>query len=115
MASSDSEKEEAAAAAAVAEEEEEEEDEHERAMEKQYWKYLPLQKAALTGDWEEAKRIIDGDGDALTAKITPDEEIALHVAVATSAVKLYARFIIKKKWSFLKCASAHHMPFIQKV
>ncbi|KAL7224892.1 hypothetical protein ACSBR1_026214 [Camellia fascicularis] len=52
-------------------------------LEKQYWKYLPLQKAALTGDWEEAKRIIDGDGDALTTKITPDEEIAIHVAVAT--------------------------------
>ncbi|KAL7224901.1 hypothetical protein ACSBR1_026222 [Camellia fascicularis] len=80
MASSDSEKEEAAAAAAVAEEEE---DEEARALEKQYWKYLSLQKAALTGDWKEAKRIIDGDGDALTAKITPDEEIALHVAVAT--------------------------------
>ncbi|GMP36915.1 hypothetical protein CsSME_00008852 [Camellia sinensis var. sinensis] len=107
MASSDSEKEEAAAAAAVTEEEEEaavaatvaeeeeeeeeeedededeDEDEEARALEKQYWKYLPLQKAALTGDWEEAKRIIDGDGDALTAKITPDEEIALHVAVET--------------------------------
>ncbi|KAL7193985.1 hypothetical protein ACSBR2_025596 [Camellia fascicularis] len=72
MASSDSEKEEAAAAAAVAEEEEEEEeeDEDERALEKRYWKYLPIRKAALTGDWEEAKRIIGGDGDALTAKIT---------------------------------------------
>ncbi|GMP36839.1 hypothetical protein CsSME_00008829 [Camellia sinensis var. sinensis] len=106
MASSDSEREEAEAVAAVAEEEEEEEEEAEaaaavaeeeedgddeedeeaeeaRALEKQYWKYQPLQKAALTGDWEEAKRIIDGDGDALTAKITTDEEIALHVAVAT--------------------------------
>ncbi|CAL5328670.1 unnamed protein product [Camellia sinensis] len=104
MASSDSEREEAEAVAAVAEEEEEEEaeaaaavaeeeedgdDEEDeeaeeaRALEKQYWKYQPLQKAALTGDWEEAKRIIDGDGDALTAKITTDEEIALHVAVAT--------------------------------
>ncbi|CAL5375489.1 unnamed protein product [Camellia sinensis] len=109
MASSDSEREEAEAVAAVAEEEEEEEaeaaaaaaeeeeeeeeddddeeDEEAGALEKQYWKYLPLQKAALTGDWEEAKRIIDGDGDALTAKITPDEEIALHVAVATGVVK----------------------------
>ncbi|KAI8018559.1 Calcium-binding protein KRP1 [Camellia lanceoleosa] len=65
MASSDSEKEAAAAAAAVAEEEEEEDEDKE------------------AGDWEEAKRIIDGDGDALTAKITQDKEIALHVAVAT--------------------------------
>ncbi|KAI7981879.1 DNA topoisomerase 2 [Camellia lanceoleosa] len=56
------------------------------AMEKQYWKYAPLYKAALTGDWEEAKRIINGDRDALTAKITQDNEIALHVAVATGPV-----------------------------
>ncbi|CAL5328656.1 unnamed protein product [Camellia sinensis] len=77
MASSDSEKEEAEAAAAVAEEEEA------RAREKQYWKYAPLYKAALIGDWEEAERIIDGDGDALTAEITQYKEIALHVAVAT--------------------------------
>ncbi|XP_028125664.1 uncharacterized protein LOC114322525 isoform X3 [Camellia sinensis] len=76
MASSDSEKEEAEAAAAVAEEEA-------RAREKQYWKYAPLYKAALIGDWEEAERIIDGDGDALTAEITQYKEIALHVAVAT--------------------------------
>ncbi|XP_028072865.1 uncharacterized protein LOC114275080 [Camellia sinensis] len=52
-------------------------------VEKQYWKYVPLYKAALTGDWKKAKRIINGDGDALTAKITQDGEIALHVAVAT--------------------------------
>ncbi|KAI8019182.1 Ankyrin repeat-containing protein ITN1 [Camellia lanceoleosa] len=65
------------------EDEDEDEDEEARALEIQYWKYLSLQKAALTGDWEEAKQIIDGDGDAITAKITPDAEIALHVAVAT--------------------------------
>ncbi|CAL5328671.1 unnamed protein product [Camellia sinensis] len=53
------------------------------AREKQYWKYAPLYKAALIGDWEEAERIIDGDGDALTAEITQYKEIALHVAVAT--------------------------------
>ncbi|XP_028054196.1 uncharacterized protein LOC114258438 isoform X3 [Camellia sinensis] len=127
MASSDSEREEAEAVAAVAEEEEEEEaeaaaavaeeeedgdDEEDeeaeeaRALEKQYWKYQPLQKAALTGDWEEAKRIIDGDGDALTAKITTDEEIALHVAVATDiALDLVRQYPEVAKSSFQdRCA-----------
>ncbi|GMP36905.1 hypothetical protein CsSME_00008852 [Camellia sinensis var. sinensis] len=89
MASSDSEKEEAAAAAAVTEEEEEaavaatvaEEEEEEEEEEDEDEDEDEDEEAR--GDWEEAKRIIDGDGDALTAKITPDEEIALHVAVET--------------------------------
>jgi len=45
--------------------------------------YLPLYKAALGGKWKEARRFIDEDPEALTAKITIASETALHIAVGT--------------------------------
>ncbi|KAK2995707.1 hypothetical protein RJ640_020173 [Escallonia rubra] len=45
--------------------------------------YLPLFKAALKGDWESARRFLNQDEDALTAKITALLMTALHVVVGT--------------------------------
>lgn len=45
--------------------------------------YLPLYKAALGGKWKEARKFIDEDPEALTAKITIASETALHIAVGT--------------------------------
>ncbi|CAL5375495.1 unnamed protein product [Camellia sinensis] len=46
-----------------------------------YWRYRPLVKAALRGDWDSAKRFFDQDPDSLTAHITSKKETALHVAI----------------------------------
>ncbi|XP_059634704.1 uncharacterized protein LOC132277027 isoform X2 [Cornus florida] len=46
--------------------------------------YLPLHKAALRGDWEDARRFFDQDPDAVTAKITRTSETVLHIAVGTT-------------------------------
>ncbi|KAI8027325.1 Calcium-binding protein PBP1 [Camellia lanceoleosa] len=46
-----------------------------------YWRYLPLLKAALRGDWDSAKRFFDQDPDALTAHINSRKETALHVTI----------------------------------
>ncbi|KAL7193989.1 hypothetical protein ACSBR2_025599 [Camellia fascicularis] len=48
---------------------------------KDYWRYTPLQNAALRGDWDSAKRFFDQDPDALTAHITSKKETALHLTI----------------------------------
>ncbi|XP_058216516.1 uncharacterized protein LOC131327398 isoform X1 [Rhododendron vialii] len=49
----------------------------------EYWRYIPLNKAALRGDWDAAKRFFDQDANAITAPITSFSETALHIAVGT--------------------------------
>ncbi|KAI8000753.1 hypothetical protein LOK49_LG09G01103 [Camellia lanceoleosa] len=48
------------------------------------WRYIPLLRAALRGDWDSAKRIFDQDEAAFTANITDYEETALHVSVSSA-------------------------------
>ncbi|KAI3696613.1 hypothetical protein L6452_29036 [Arctium lappa] len=45
--------------------------------------YLPLYKAALRGDWEDAQDFIDRDEEAVTANINKYGFTALHIAVGT--------------------------------
>ncbi|KAE9447477.1 hypothetical protein C3L33_20625, partial [Rhododendron williamsianum] len=49
----------------------------------EYWRYQPLLKAALRGDWDAATRFFVQDKSAITAPITPASETALHIAVGT--------------------------------
>ncbi|XP_057467534.1 ankyrin repeat-containing protein NPR4-like isoform X2 [Actinidia eriantha] len=49
----------------------------------EYWRYIPLVKAALAGNWEIAKRFFDQDKVACTVPITKFLETALHIAVGT--------------------------------
>ncbi|KAF5956402.1 hypothetical protein HYC85_003627 [Camellia sinensis] len=84
--------------------------------EEEYWKCVPLYKAALTGDWKEAERIIGGDGDALTAKITQHKEIALHVAVATDiALDLVKQYLQVEKSAEYSARGDIENPTRQKV
>nr|XP_043611214.1 uncharacterized protein LOC122582845 [Erigeron canadensis] len=46
-----------------------------------YAEYLPLHRAIMKSDWDEAQRIISKDKDALTAELAPGRS-ALHVAIA---------------------------------
>ncbi|XP_028118597.1 ankyrin repeat-containing protein At5g02620-like isoform X5 [Camellia sinensis] len=48
-----------------------------------YWRYQPLLKAALRGDWDSAKGFFDQDPDALTAHITDAKQTALHLAISS--------------------------------
>ncbi|KAL3820302.1 hypothetical protein ACJIZ3_006207 [Penstemon smallii] len=50
-------------------------------------KYLPLHRATIKHDWEKASRIFREDGNAIKAKITPDLETVLHVAVSLGKSK----------------------------
>ncbi|KAL7617238.1 hypothetical protein Lser_V15G03368 [Lactuca serriola] len=43
--------------------------------------YLPLSRAIMRGDWEEAREIFNRDKDALTAKLNVKGQSALHIAV----------------------------------
>ncbi|KAF7126776.1 hypothetical protein RHSIM_Rhsim11G0103000 [Rhododendron simsii] len=49
----------------------------------QSWRYIPLVKAVLGGNWERAKRFFDQDQGALTAWVTEFRETSLHIAVGT--------------------------------
>ncbi|XP_057467539.1 ankyrin repeat-containing protein NPR4-like isoform X2 [Actinidia eriantha] len=49
----------------------------------EYRRYIPLVKAALTGNWESAKNFFDQHDDARAVPITKFLETALHIAVAT--------------------------------
>ncbi|XP_058205430.1 uncharacterized protein LOC131319265 [Rhododendron vialii] len=55
-------------------------------------RYLALHKAAINGDWDKAKGIIEDDPDAVTTPITPFLQTALHLAV-TSASAGRNRFV----------------------
>uniref|UniRef100_A0A803MHE2 PGG domain-containing protein n=1 Tax=Chenopodium quinoa TaxID=63459 RepID=A0A803MHE2_CHEQI len=45
--------------------------------------YLPLYKAVVKGEWNKARKFLDDDPEALTAKITIASETVLHIAVGT--------------------------------
>ncbi|KAF7142613.1 hypothetical protein RHSIM_Rhsim05G0009000 [Rhododendron simsii] len=49
----------------------------------EYWKYTPLVKAALRGDWETADKFFEKNPNAITAPITRDSESALYLATGT--------------------------------
>ncbi|KAH9621681.1 hypothetical protein KSS87_012249 [Heliosperma pusillum] len=56
--------------------------------------YLPLYKAAVRGEWRNARKFFDEDPEALTAKITIASETALHIAVGTGkAIKFVEKLV----------------------
>ncbi|KAJ7969333.1 Ankyrin repeat-containing protein [Quillaja saponaria] len=58
-----------------------------REQREQYLKLgVPLYKAALRGDWEKAKSILNEDQTLLNASITQQRETVLHVATAANQV-----------------------------
>ncbi|KAL2907022.1 Ankyrin repeat and sterile alpha motif domain-containing protein 1B [Bienertia sinuspersici] len=58
--------------------------------------YLPLYKAAVRGEWNEARKFIDEDPEALTARITIASETALHIAVGTGKDFEFVEKLIKR-------------------
>lgn len=58
--------------------------------------YLPLYKAALRGKWKEARKFIDEDPEALTAKITIASETALHIAVGTGKDIAFVEKLVRR-------------------
>ncbi|PSS15465.1 Serine/threonine-protein phosphatase 6 regulatory ankyrin repeat subunit B like, partial [Actinidia chinensis var. chinensis] len=61
----------------------------------EYWRYIPLVKAALAGDWDVARRFFDQDQSALTAPITPSLETALHIAVGTGKTLHFVKELVE--------------------
>uniref|UniRef100_A0A5B7BBL7 PGG domain-containing protein n=1 Tax=Davidia involucrata TaxID=16924 RepID=A0A5B7BBL7_DAVIN len=61
--------------------------EEEEIEEKDWIQYLPLYKAVDSGQWKDAKQILQGDSNKLTAIISGDGNIALHVAALAGHVK----------------------------
>jgi len=47
---------------------------------------VPLHKAALKGDWKEARKILDQDWELLTSAITKGWATVLHIAVGANHV-----------------------------
>ncbi|KAL5775860.1 hypothetical protein ACOSP7_013417 [Xanthoceras sorbifolium] len=58
-------------------------------------RYSDLYHAALKGDWEIAKRIIDKDPEALTAKISMTSMTVLHVAAYSCNSKFVEKLVEK--------------------
>ncbi|KNA17448.1 hypothetical protein SOVF_079710 [Spinacia oleracea] len=58
--------------------------------------YLALYKAVVRGEWNEARKFLDDDPDALTAKITIASETALHIAVGTGKDLEFAEKLIRR-------------------
>ncbi|KAL5577477.1 hypothetical protein UlMin_019176, partial [Ulmus minor] len=58
---------------------------------------VPLYKAALRGDWEAAKKIIDEDRTLLTATITKGLQNVLHLAAGTDHVHFVAEVVAMMK------------------
>lgn len=63
---------------------------------KDFGGYLPLYKAAVRSDWEVARKFLDKDPEALSAKITRASETALHIAVGAGKNIKFVESLIKK-------------------
>ncbi|PSS02020.1 Ankyrin repeat-containing protein [Actinidia chinensis var. chinensis] len=61
----------------------------------EYWRYIPLVKAALSGNWESAERFFDQDNGALTVPITKSSETALHIAVGTGKAQNFVKKLVE--------------------
>ncbi|KAE9465397.1 hypothetical protein C3L33_02696, partial [Rhododendron williamsianum] len=61
-------------------------------------RYLPLHKAVVKGDLDEATRIIQQDPAAVRAAITTHSETALHVAIKTGGGRRtrFVRMLLEK-------------------
>ncbi|XP_058204966.1 uncharacterized protein LOC131318929 [Rhododendron vialii] len=59
-------------------------------------RYLPLHKAVVKGDWDEAMRIIQQDPAAVRAAISPRSHRALHVAIKTEGRTHFVRMLLEK-------------------
>ncbi|KAH7853990.1 hypothetical protein Vadar_008888 [Vaccinium darrowii] len=59
-------------------------------------RYLPLHKATIKGDWEEARGIIEQDPDAVRTRITQLGEAALTVAIGSRARNHFVRKLLEK-------------------
>ncbi|KAL0288289.1 UNVERIFIED_CONTAM: hypothetical protein Scaly_2736000 [Sesamum calycinum] len=70
-------------------------DTQQNTMRKDLKEYLPLHRAALKGNWEDAKRIFDNDPEAMTASIDLMEATALHTAIrAGKPIHFVEKFIV---------------------
>uniref|UniRef100_A0A803KWQ4 PGG domain-containing protein n=1 Tax=Chenopodium quinoa TaxID=63459 RepID=A0A803KWQ4_CHEQI len=58
--------------------------------------YLPLYKAVIKGDWNEVRKFLDEDPEALMAKITIESETALHIAVGTGKHLEFVEKLIRR-------------------
>ncbi|KAI8553346.1 hypothetical protein RHMOL_Rhmol05G0008300 [Rhododendron molle] len=54
----------------------------------EYWKYTPLVKAALKGDWDAAEGFFKDHPDAITAPITRELESALYLATGVGSTAI---------------------------
>lgn len=55
---------------------------------------LALYKAALRGDWDATRAILEQDPDAAEARIAPNFDTALHVAVGTGKAIPYLQELV---------------------
>ncbi|KAE9465756.1 hypothetical protein C3L33_02336, partial [Rhododendron williamsianum] len=70
-------------------------------MEYRQGHYLALQKAAINGDWEKAREIIEGDPDAVRTHITPTLQTALAIAISSGSAgrNRFVRKLLEKMTS----------------
>ncbi|KAH7853844.1 hypothetical protein Vadar_007237 [Vaccinium darrowii] len=59
-------------------------------------RYVPLLKATIKGDWEEARGIIEHDPDAVRTPIADFDEVALTVAVRSKGRNHFVRKLLEK-------------------
>ena len=61
----------------------------------EYWRYIPLVKAALAGNWESAERFFAQHKEAIRVPITKSMETALHIAVGTGKALHFVENLVK--------------------
>ncbi|KAL8478343.1 hypothetical protein ACS0TY_030304 [Phlomoides rotata] len=67
-----------------------------RPPEEEHFKYLDLYKAALRGDWDTARGILEQDGEAAKARLLFTLETALHIAVGTGKAIHFVENLVQK-------------------
>lgn len=57
-------------------------------MKYKWWRYIPLVRATLRGDWRTAENFFQQDESALTGPINDDMDTALHIAVGVGKANI---------------------------
>nr|DAD39376.1 TPA_asm: hypothetical protein HUJ06_013699 [Nelumbo nucifera] len=81
---------------------------------KHIYLHTSLYIAALNGDWESAKQVLDRDRDAVHAPLNKNKNTVLHIAVSTASTKFVRNLITNymskedlKQKNFYGCTALH--------
>ncbi|KZV54483.1 Ankyrin repeat family protein [Dorcoceras hygrometricum] len=74
---------------------------------KEHLNYAQLYKAVLQGDWKATENVILGDPNAVRARVSSQEDTALHVAILAGHIEIAEKLVNSMEEGDLKLVNKH--------